>query len=90
MSTYVWSAPVDEAPAGPAVGQRAEWAAQVVDTHGQLTGLGPYENGDTDGVVHVLTDLMHLAATRGVDFTGLLRSAQLHFLEERLLAGSRR
>lgn len=79
----VWTPPLDDAPPlNP--DQRSGCAAHVVQMHGQLSGLGPYEPAGTDGVVHLLTDLMHLSADRGADFATLVRSAQRHYLEERL------
>ena len=77
MQTLVWS----EVTHAPAPAQRAE---RIVDAHGQLSGLGPYEPGSTDGVVHLLADLMHLTAAHGEDFAVAVRSAQRHYVEERL------
>ncbi len=74
----VWSATADESPTAP------ERAACVLEVHGKLSGLGPYEPSGVDGVVHLLTDLMHLTASRGADFGAVVRAAQRHYVEERL------
>jgi hypothetical protein len=82
MRTTVWSTPTDPTP--PDLDHRAGWAAAALATHGHVSGLGPYHPDNSDGVVHLLTDLMHLTAQSGEDFGALTRAAQRHFLEERL------
>lgn len=56
---------------------RAEWARQFVE-------FPPYDAHDDieDAVVDLITDLLHLAHTSGMDVNRVLEKARLHFETE--------
>ena len=46
-------------------------------------GADTYGEDHEDGIVDLMADLLHLAHSRGINLTGVLRKAVGHFEEER-------